>query len=356
MTHPSPDRFAGIALTLGTTVAELERRAARRTAATKPDREYLQLSPKERLERVNKEVHRRTGLIEQASTRYNAAHDHARDQFFMPFVECAVNITQAPKAVPSLDELEGLDDPDQPLPEKTRNQMRVASNGIRSAIVGGTGGAAMGAALGTAASYGAFTTAAMLGTASTGAAISSLSGVAATNATLAVLGGGTLAAGGAGIAGGTALLAGVVAAPAGVLALGGAYLLHRRASAKRDEQIRQQLAEIEPSLDAGAEAFEATLRHLDRAERLLHDIAVHGGRAVSRWTSSLGPAPICWGDLDDRDKSTYDDFISICAAQLAAVSIDVAGLISSRGPDVDRLAAQAETVLTEAEAAVNSRI
>ncbi|MCX9157903.1 hypothetical protein OPU71_17400 [Niveibacterium sp. 24ML] len=45
-------------------------------------------------------------------------------------------------------------------------------------------------------------------------AISGLTGVAATNATLAWLGGGSLAAGGMGMAGGTAILGGVIAGPA----------------------------------------------------------------------------------------------------------------------------------------------
>lgn len=61
-----------------------------------------------------------------------------------------------------------------------------------------------------------------VGTASTGAAIAGLSGVAATNATLAALGGGSLAVGGLGMAGGTAVLGGLVAAPA--LAIGGIFL------------------------------------------------------------------------------------------------------------------------------------
>lgn len=51
-------------------------------------------------------------------------------------------------------------------------------------------------------------------TASTGTAISGLSGVAAQNATLAWWGGGTLAAGGGGVAAGGAVLTGVAAAPA----------------------------------------------------------------------------------------------------------------------------------------------
>ena len=47
-------------------------------------------------------------------------------------------------------------------------------------------------------------------TAGTGTAISSLSGAAATNATLAWLGGGTLASGGGGMAAGAFVLGGVV--------------------------------------------------------------------------------------------------------------------------------------------------
>ena len=53
-----------------------------------------------------------------------------------------------------------------------------------------------------------------LGTASTGTAIATLSGAAATNATLAFFGGGSLAAGGLGMAGGMMVLGGLVAGPA----------------------------------------------------------------------------------------------------------------------------------------------
>jgi hypothetical protein len=63
---------------------------------------------------------------------------------------------------------------------------------------------------------------AALGSASTGTAICTLNGIAASNATLAWLGGGTLASGGGGIVGGVAVLGGIVAAP--VLAVGGFIL------------------------------------------------------------------------------------------------------------------------------------
>ncbi len=54
-----------------------------------------------------------------------------------------------------------------------------------------------------------YTTVATYGTASTGTAISTLSGVAAHNATMAALGGGSLAAGGGGMAMGALALTGV---------------------------------------------------------------------------------------------------------------------------------------------------
>ena len=71
-----------------------------------------------------------------------------------------------------------------------------------------------GAASGALAGLGAYGSVGLLATASTGTAIASLSGAAATNATLAWLGGGSLAAGGIGMAGGSAVLGGFVAGPA----------------------------------------------------------------------------------------------------------------------------------------------
>jgi polyhydroxyalkanoate synthesis regulator phasin len=73
-------------------------------------------------------------------------------------------------------------------------------------------GTATAAGISTAA--GAYGLVGVLGAASTGTAISSLTGVAATNATLAWLGGGTLAAGGGGMAAGTIVFGGLLVGPA----------------------------------------------------------------------------------------------------------------------------------------------
>lgn len=76
----------------------------------------------------------------------------------------------------------------------------------RMAIAGATG-----SALGALAGVGTLAAISAWGTASTGTAIASLSGAAATNASLAFLGGGSIAAGGGGVALGSAILTGGVA-------------------------------------------------------------------------------------------------------------------------------------------------
>lgn len=95
------------------------------------------------------------------------------------------------------------------------------------------GGVAGGAAAGALAALGAYGGAMTLGTcATTGTAIATLSGAAATNATLAFLGGGALSVGGLGMAGGTMVLGGLVAGPA--LAVMG-FVVGAKASANKDK-------------------------------------------------------------------------------------------------------------------------
>lgn len=93
-------------------------------------------------------------------------------------------------------------------------------------------GIASGTLTGVLAGLGAYSSVGTLAAASTGTAISSLSGVAATNATLAWLGGGSLATGGFGMAGGAIALGGIVLGPA--LAIGGFML-----ASKAEEALTQ---------------------------------------------------------------------------------------------------------------------
>jgi hypothetical protein len=110
----------------------------------------------------------------------------------------------------------------------TQTMLNMETASLKASEVMNAGVGSLGAgALAGIASYGG---AMMFASASTGTAISALSGVAATNATMAWFGGGSLAAGGLGMAGGAAVLGGIVMGP--VLAVAG-FLM----KAKSDENF-----------------------------------------------------------------------------------------------------------------------
>jgi esterase/lipase len=96
--------------------------------------------------------------------------------------------------------------------------------------------ATKGAVAGVSTALGTWALVGTFGIASTGTAIGTLSGAAASNAILAWLGGGSIAAGGGGIAAGTAVLGGLVAIP--VLAISG--LFQHLAANKKIKQLKEE--------------------------------------------------------------------------------------------------------------------
>ncbi|MHB0807184.1 hypothetical protein [Stutzerimonas nitrititolerans] len=138
--------------------------------------------------------------------------------------------------------------------------------GVLGSVAGaGLAGAAAGFAV-----YGGVMT---LGAASTGTAISSLAGAAATKATLAAIGGGSLATGGMGIAGGTAILGAAVAAP--VLAIAGwAYNSHGeealRNARKADQEVNAAIEKLARAIKQLA-ATEGYARKIKQALLSIHD-------------------------------------------------------------------------------------
>lgn len=107
-----------------------------------------------------------------------------------------------------------------------------------------------------------------LGTASTGTAISALSGAAATKATLAALGGGSLAAGGMGMAGGMAVLGAAVAAP--IIAVAGvAYDSHGDRSLENAQKVRNEVDEIVVKLRKGGDVFEDIEEYAGKIKKVL---------------------------------------------------------------------------------------
>ena len=113
------------------------------------------------------------------------------------------------------------------------------------------GGAAAGTAGGALVAFGAYGAAQTLAVASTGTAISALSGAAATNATLAFFGGGSLATGGLGMAGGAAVLGGLVAGPA-LMVLGFVAGAAAKKGLEKAQTNQAEAMQIAAELDAGS--------------------------------------------------------------------------------------------------------
>jgi hypothetical protein len=296
---------------------------------------------------VQETVTYRQSLVTERSEAFNAAHDQARDEFFLKFVKIDASIDDAPQ--PDLAGLDG-EDTDAAGQQTTAQQhfdwarssfARTAATGAASATVGsGVGGAA---------AYATFLATAAWGTASTGVPIAALSGVAATNATFAALGGGSLAAGGAGIAGGTAVLAGIVAVPAALLTVGAVAWIIRR----RRIKLAKMLDEAEEEIRSTQPGFDALVDTLASATAVLDDIAVHAGRALSKCALSTNKRPCTWESLTTTDRQRYKHFAELCACQIAVATVDISGFLTSEGQDLHDLIAGSKQIIAESQRTVD---
>ncbi|WP_218911012.1 hypothetical protein [Pseudoalteromonas sp. MIP2626] len=149
-------------------------------------------------------------------------------------------------------------------------QLKQFSDGFKTSLKAGFGGLVGGTS-----AIGAWGVVTIIGSASTGTAITSLSGIAATNATLAWFGGGSIAAGGAGMAGGFMVLGGIIAAPAMYFAVTGSY--------KKVEKIKMKkvelLAEIEKLTSLESEAT-AHLKTVQQHHYHITEYANHFGKLL----------------------------------------------------------------------------
>ena len=171
------------------------------------------VSANERIKRAKQKSANRYKRYKQAIRKYEEKHDYTASRLTdLGKIRLEAVVTLG-KAVEFLEQAKLKE---RELFEKfniTQEQLvrfRKASISAREILKGGFSAISSGVAT-AAAAYGLVGT---LASASTGTAISVLSGVAAKSATLAWLGGGTLAAGGGGVAAGTAVLGGLVVGPA----------------------------------------------------------------------------------------------------------------------------------------------
>lgn len=154
--------------------------------------------------------------------------------------------------------------------------------------------------------------------ASTGTPIAALSGVAAYNATMAAIGGGSLAAGGWGMAGGAMVLGGAVVAP--LLAIAGwAYNNHAEKALESAQQAAREVSAAISKMDKSEKHLLLVSQYVDR----IYDSICLMQKTFSRYFSSLK-------QMHDKIKAgqTIDDSDSVMLMinngyLLAAIITDV---------------------------------
>lgn len=199
------------------------------------------------MDTVEKLTVKKPDPYEEAIAEYNGAftlmndrglsllRQRERSTDLIALVELLVNsIVNTPKSFETdFDEIEMHKAQFLAVEEFARKDLEAARKSAAGATAGFTAGAAVASIAPTAALWVATT----FGTASTGTAISTLSGAAATKAALAWLGGGALAAGGGGTAAGSALLA--LAGPVGWTVAGATLLASIALFAKNKFENRE---------------------------------------------------------------------------------------------------------------------
>lgn len=194
------------------------------------------------------------------------------------------------------------------LPEFDFEKLRDIS-AVAQATVGGLAGVAAGTAGGFAAAGATTSVVAALGTASTGTAISTLSGAAATNATFAALGGGSLAAGGGGMAAGTVVFGGA-AAGAGVLVGGVIVNVVGQKLSKNAEEMMKQVLEEKESVDQACVLFddicESAERYAKAIETTRHEYVKHVNK-IAFVVNDLGKTD--WNDFTDEEKLVFENTV-----------------------------------------------
>lgn len=240
-------------------------------------------------------------------------------------------------ASPELDKL-NLGDTSTHALEGLRSDYQMLADAGLGLGAGLTGGAAL--------AFGAYNGTMALATAGTGTAISSLGGVAATNATLAWLGGGTLAAGGMGVAGGMMVLGATVAGPA-------IALLGHIVGSKAESELATAKANLSSARLFATEA-ETIAGRLEAIQRVTHSANTTFSKISSRLrkaTHDLQATIVTHG----TNYATYPQdareavYVTVKHAQLIKAMIDTP-ILDSEG----RLVLASEKRINELAGAVAS--
>ena len=200
-------------------------------------------------------------------------------------------------------------------------------------------GVASGATGGAITAFGAYSAAAKLAAASTGTLISSLSGAAATNATLAFFGGGSLAAGGAGVAGGAIVLGGLVAGPA--LAIMG-FIVEAKANKMKEESLSNlaKSKSIILSLNTASDLCNAISERSNMFVKLLDKLNTRFEPVVSMMETAIEQNECNFAKFSEEQKKT--------TAAAASLAVSIKTVIDTPILTEDgNLTKESETLLSE---------
>lgn len=344
---PLPFIIGGIALVAGVTGAGTGISGAKKMKTASDRTQEAKKKQEAAIERFNKKNDATTKLMDSLGKQ-----ELEIMQSFSEFSDVIGKIQGRPEFKDL--KIEGID-----LPTYEAEDLKKISVAAGT-VLGGAGGATAGSIGGVAAAGGIATLVAVGGTASTGTAIASLSGAAATNATLAAIGGGSLAAGGGGMALGTAILGG---ATLGVgLLIGGAIFnaTGQHLSDKADEAFKQaaeterQVKEIVQYLnilDYCAEKFQNALTEVEKEYRKRLD-------AISRLVNNIFYAKTHWADFTDEEKKTTENLVlltgilyKMCKVNLVTKSEEENKLNSVNYKEIDAVVADADKAMAVVRAA-----
>lgn len=367
VTRPGPRRLEGIASALGVTVRELEARSAGRSSTTNvepphpspsrgaagesgstpgaaPDRE----STKDRLRRIQADFERRNAEAARQGSAFNAAHDRARDGFFLALVGAVRTIGGLPAPdTRSHGSTAGEEPPAGPAAEASLRR-QVVTYGIAATLGSGAGAAAAADEADSEAAYNAVVATAILVPAPSAALPEHPVGAtpgAIARATRALLVGGSPRADATGFAAG-AMLTGFLASAASPLFAATTLMWLARRSRRQNEQLRLELDQAEANLTATERGFDAVMDILGRATERLSYIAVHGGHALARWQAQLPSGPAAWTDLSHDQQRQYLGFVEVAACLVCVDTINMTELLAATGPHQSTLMAVADDILT----------
>lgn len=247
-----------------------------------------------------------------AMKKISSKFDNSLENLGKTELEIALNFkkfeTISAELLDDIEKSEGINDIDIPEHEKMKVEMlNIAATEYLATI--GVSGIAAGAT-----SFAVWTGVLGFASASTGASISGLSGVAAYNAAMAFLGGGALSAGGFGMAGGAIALGAIAAAPA-LLILGFAYSFHGTKSLKEAEKTRSELKKL---IEKSELIYKKTEENIDYIRDFEKELIIINDFFEKNYLKKL---EIAEKDLDNVDPSLLETIRN--GYKLAAIITDL---------------------------------